>query len=309
MNPDSPSPVQSRFVPRTRPNFFLLGAPKCGTTAMASYLEAHPQVLLSKPKEAKFFHTDFEPSHRLVHDEVEYLACFGENPELVPAVGEATVWYLYSQVAVNNILRFNPQARFLVMVRHPVELCHSLHAQLLFGGDEDVKDFEAAWRLQPVRAVGHAVPRFCRDPKSLQYGAIARLGEQLERLYAQVPKQRVHVTVFDDFTRDPERAYHEVLEFLGLEARTLIDPPVVNASRRVTLGPLASTLRFLGYLKRRIGIRRSFGIWRLATPLFSRSRSRPPLSPDFRRELVEFFRDDVDHLAGLLGRDLTKWKS
>lgn len=291
------------------PDFFLIGAPRCGTTALAGYLAGHPDVLFSEPKEAKYFHTDFAREHRLVDDPNGYLAMFG-GPERMARyrrVGEGTVWYLYSEEAVRNILEVSPEARFLVMVRNPVDLAHSLHAHHVYGGDEDVTDFEAAWRLQDARRRGERLPTFHRDAKALLYGEVAATGWQLERLFDLVPRERVWIGVFDDFRRDPGAEYRATLEFLGLEDDGRDEFPVVNASRRIHRPFLTGLLRRAAALKRSLGVYRSFGVWRQASRHLSRPTKRSPVRPELHRELIDHFRPDVEKLSQLLGRDLSHW--
>jgi len=294
-----------------RPNFFLLGAPKSGTTALAEYLASHPAVLFSQPKEAKYFHTDFHPSHRLATSLEGYLRMFGGRREMArhQAVGEGTVWYLYSDAAVPNILRLVPDARFLVLLRNPPDLVHSLHAQLLYGGDENVESFAAAWRLQERRRRGEAIPPFCREPKVLQYGAVGSLGFQMARLFSHVPPERVLPLLFDDLCADPRREYRRALDFLHLGDDGRRDFPIVNPNRVVHRPRTATVVRVGAAVKRGLGLRRSLGVWRRLSPLLSRRQRRDPLPPDLRHDLEEHFREDVDRLATLLERDLSAWRS
>lgn len=292
---------------KTKPNFFLIGAPKSGTTALSQYLAEHPEVLFSQPKEAKYFHSDFSDEHRLVHTRNQYLHLFGPQLDAYPAVGEGTVWYLYSQEAVPNILDFNPDALFLVMLRNPIDLVYSLHSQLVYGGDEDVEDFEAAWNLQERRRAGEAIPRFCRDPKSLLYGDIGKLGAQMECLLRKVSREQVLVLLFDDFRREPETTYTETLSFLGLASDHRDHFPVVNANKRVTRRTPARILHFGAKLKRKLGIHRSLGLWKAFSPLFTRRARRKALPLSQRTELASFFREDVRKLSRLINRDLAHW--
>jgi hypothetical protein len=276
---------------------------------MAHYLAGHPEILFSEPKELRFFHTDFHRHHRLVHDVDEYLACFGapRRRARFPWLAEGTVWYLYSREAVPNILRFNPEARFLVMLRDPVHLARSLHAQLLYGGDEDEPSFAAAWELQAARRRGQRIPPTCREPRVLQYEAVASLGEQLERLYGLVPRERVHVMLHDDLKGDPRATYLGTLGFLGIADDGRRAFPRINESRTVHRRKLASVLYRAGTLKRRLGIYGSFGIWRALSPIVSRRRRYAPMPEELQARLRDTFRPDVERLSHLVGRDLTGW--
>ncbi|MEC9341081.1 MAG: sulfotransferase [Pseudomonadota bacterium] len=171
------------------PNFFIVGAPKCGTTSLAGWLAQHPNILMSSAKEPHYYNTDFGNRH--THSPAEYSRFFKHPPAVCDAVGEASVWYLYSHAAVPNILVDVPAAKFIVMLRNPVEMAPSLHEQQLVNGTEDVADFAAAWRLQTEREAGRSIPRLCEEPKLLLYGPACRLGEQLQRLYCVAGQEQV----------------------------------------------------------------------------------------------------------------------
>ena len=42
----------------TIPDFFLLGAPKCGTSAPYEYFREHPPIFMPRLKEPHYFSTD-----------------------------------------------------------------------------------------------------------------------------------------------------------------------------------------------------------------------------------------------------------
>lgn len=147
-----------------KPNFFIIGAPKCGTTAMARYLGEHPDVFFSSPKEIHYFNTDFLNKRKKITEKV-YLEKFFKGSENFKAVGEGSVWYLYSEEAVPNILKFNPKARFIVMVRNPISMFHSRFHQSLINSWENVKTPMEAWNLQWERKKSKSIPPFCRDKK------------------------------------------------------------------------------------------------------------------------------------------------
>ena len=122
------------------PDFFIVGAPKCGTTAMYEWLQAHPDVFVPV-KEIHYFGRD------LAHRRPEVSAA--RYAELYEGVGEriagdVAVWYLLSESAAEEIHALNPDARIIIMLRRPAEMLHSLHSQLVYSGDEDIEDFEEA---------------------------------------------------------------------------------------------------------------------------------------------------------------------
>ena len=297
-------------------SFFLVGAPRCGTTSLASALAQHPQVCFSQPKEPHFFSSVSEDD-ALARMEVDYIKSFFP-PDLLSRemLGEASPSYLYSLQAIRIIDRIFPGARFLVIVRNPLEMIPSYHARLLYTLDEDVTDFETAWRLQTQRANGRFIPLRCRDPRMLQYAEVARVGARLADLMGLVGRARVKTIVFDDFKRTPVAAYRDVLDFLGLEddaraelgrmnrtkayrsrliQRLLMRPPAVAQSLLVPKTGRPSHLNVAGQLRKRL---RRANVVRRHWPAISRS---------LRQELAHCFPDDVELLGRLLDRDLTPW--
>ena len=298
-----------------RPNFFIVGAPKCGTTALHTYLGAHPNIFLCEPKEPNYFSTDF-PTHRYVTEEQDYLRLFANAGKHERMIGEASAWYLYSKEALTNIQRLNPDARIVVMLRNPIEMFPSLHRMLLLNFAEEEANVEKAWNLQESRRIGNSIPkgrnkRF--DPKTLLYADVCKMGAQVERLYKIFPRQQVHVVLFDDFVGDTKSCYEDVISFLQVPSdnRSSFEP--VNVRRDFKSRQLAWAFwKFVeigGTFKRRLGIVKAFNVLDSLNQLNQEAESRPMLAPKFRERLVTEFRTDIDQLSILIGRDLSQlWR-
>ncbi|WP_050756119.1 sulfotransferase family protein [Nitrococcus mobilis] len=302
---------------RTLPTFFIVGAPRCGTTAMSRYLSKHPKICFARPKEPHFFTSPLATSDtlNLQRDYIErfYGHCSHENRIL----GEGSVSYLYSKDALEHILRINPNARFIVMLRSPVAMLQSYHARLLYILQEDVGDFRQAWQLQSLRAQGRRVPPTCSDPRHLQYTEIGRLGSYLEQIFSLAGRQRCHVIVFDDFISDPSTTYRGVLSFIGAkdDGRSVFSP--VRSNRRYRS-------RWLQRLVKRPPTLFVGGVHPHA-PKSERKRSllkraqkrlqnwntinepRAKLDSRMHRELAQTFRGEIMKLSELLERDLSHW--
>ena len=290
-----------------RPDFFILGAPKAGTTTLANWLSEHSQIFVSPLKEPQFFNWDF--CHRSTRSFREYEALFEAATVDHVAVGEASTRYLYSRTAVPAILRYAENPRFIVMLRDPVELAYSLHDQTVFDGEETERDFENAWDLQQVRIYGDQVPRFCADPQLLMYGPLCRLGEQLERLLTLVPRESVLLINLEHVRAAPLREYRRVLDFLGVsyDGRTIF--PLANPAKERRFPGLWRTvqagnraLRALGVPPVRIGATRLLYRWD------KKPRARQPLGDGMRARLRAYFADDVARIEGISGWDLSHWK-
>jgi len=292
------------------PNFFIIGAPKCGTTSMAGWLAEHPRVFMSPWKEPRYFDRDLRTRMRI--GAREYASLFRGATEEHRAVGEATVWYLFSSQAVPNIERELTGSRYVVMLRNPVDMASSLHEQMTLHQVEHIPDFSDAWEHSPLRRAGQGVRRWVIEPRLLDYQHVCLLGEQLERLFAVVPAERVLVLLLDDIKEDPRREYVRVLEFLGLPVDERVSFPARNPAKRVRWHGLQLGIVF-GMKAERV-IRGKLGL----PPVHSRllrglndlnktPRQRPPMQPSVRERLTEYCAEDIRRLERLLGRDLSGW--
>jgi len=277
------------------PNFFIVGAPKCGTTSLARWLAEHPRVYLSPVKEPHYFSTDL--ANRSVKTRRQYERLFRNATAEHRAVGEASTWYLYSNDAIPNIERACPNARYIVMTRDPVEMAHSLHHHNLRVLHEDRASFEEAWALQEERAAGRAIPKSCAEPAFLQYKAACSLGSLLERLNSRVDRARLLHIQLSRLEADPAGEYRRVQEFLGIpdEARTSF--PAANEARGHRSVPVQKLLRLGGRARIALGITRGLGLGRLN----ERAQGKSMLSDAFRAELVQAFADERRRLAELTG--------
>lgn len=297
--------LESNCFTSIKPNFFILGAPKCGTTSLAEWLGGHPSIFVCNPKEPKFFNTDWTLPNR-PHSVAEYEQLFIEAKEY-SAIGEATTGYLSSQVAVSKILNYNPGAKFLVCLRDPIEMLASLHAQRLKEGVETEDDLFVAWEKQSSRVIGKQIPATCTDQKTLLYGPICSLGEQVERLLRQVNRDQVCFVLLEDLKRNPLNEYQRILKFLSLkdDGRTIF--PVKNVGQLPRILWVAQSSRALGRLKKRLGIYQNFGIQRWFNSQNEVPRNKNNISPEFHAVLIDYFKDDVMKLSEFLEKDLSHW--
>ncbi len=307
-----------------KPNFFILGGPKCGTTSLFEYVSTHPRIFMCAQKELNYFSDDVlvEPNHL---PEKYYLQMFKAATPDHLVVGEASIFYLYSPLAVKRLLEFNPQSRMIAMVRNPVDMAYSYHSQMLWNTIEDVEDFPEAWRLQAERRAHRHLPKKYRhdDPQLgfLQYADICSLGTQVERLLKTAPHEQVKIILFENFIGDTQRVYEEVLSFLGVPSDGKTSFPRINENKtfknsgvrilksRVTYLP--HSIRSAADTVKRITGVRDFGILRTINRVVNSQYTlvkRPELDHAFRHELREYFRPQIELLEKILDRDLSHWQ-
>lgn len=296
------------------PNVFIVGAPKCGTTALSEYLRKNPKVFMSFPKEPCFFCSDMI-SRVGYHNFEDYRAIFADADESHQAVVEASVHYLRSKVAIPSIVDKYPDAKFIVMVREPLAFLRSWHNQLLFSLSENEKDFAAAWRMQEDRRQGRNLVPGRRDSYILDYEEAARFGGQIQRMLKHVDCGKVLFLKFEDFIKDLRGNYLKVLDFLGVDDDGQTDFLRHNTAHqnksRLVSQLLRSTYRGLSGinpLKRENSIRRaakqSIG-WLVEK---NKTYYSPPAVPDrLATEIRELLRDDILLLAALSDLDVSDY--
>lgn len=280
---------------------------------MASYLAEHPEILFSEPKETNFFNFDHQ-EQRLFKDLADYQQAAFPQADRYALRGDGSVWYLFSKVALDEILKVQPEAKIVVMLRNPVELVYALHSTFLLGLLEDQEDFETAWAWQADRAQGRKVPKHCPEPKFLQYGSVGKLGEQLEPVLQKVDPERLHLIWYDDFKSDTQREYQKLLRFLGApdDGRTeFIARNTAARTKNSSLSRLLTHLaqnRSLNRLKRALGFKMGKSIIANLKEKNRERTPRKPLSEGMRKQLQDYFLADIEKLEKLSGRDLSAWK-
>jgi hypothetical protein len=293
-----------------RPDLFVVGAFKAGTTAMYEYLRAHPQIFMSVPKEPMYFGQDLSARYRRM-TEAEYLALFRQAADTQRA-GEASPWYLYSRSAPTEIREFAPNAHAIVLLRNPVDVMYAQHSQLVFNRREDIADFAAALAAEPDRRAGRRIPQDALRPEALYYRESVRFADQLRHWFEAFGRDRMHIIVFDDLVADPRGVYRNTLAFLGVDTTYEVDLSVYNPNRQARSG-LVQRLIFAPPrpLRSLFGKLRSLPVMhRMRDRMVnanSRQAKRAEMDPDLRRQLTAEFEPQVADLGALIGRDLSAW--
>jgi hypothetical protein len=301
-----------------RPDLFIVGAPKSGTTSLYDYLDGHPEIYMSPVKEPIYFAPDMQAGfkHRFTYgvDETAYLDLYADARD-EKHLGEASTRYLASHQAPNLIHEFEPSSRIVAILRNPVEMIYALHNERVSHGAEDVVDFESALALDDERRAGRKLPHGSNAMGAV-YRDNARFGEQVQRWVDTFGRDRVLVIIFDDFAAETPGQFRRVLEFLEVDPNYQpAEFAVSNASHKSRGGVVRrlfeSRLARWGRRKALPAVVGENNAARMArrvrhSRLNRRPNPRPPMRPELVRELQDEFMGDVAHLGRLTGRDLTK---
>jgi hypothetical protein len=294
-----------------RPDFFIVGAFKAGTTSLYEYLRQHPQVFMPFHKEPMYFGQDLDPRYRRMTED-EYLRLFADaRPD--QRVGEASPWYLYSASAAAEIKAFAPDAQIIVMLRNPVDVMYAQHSQLLFNQREYLADFGEALAAEEDRRAGRRIPVGALRREALFYRHSVRFAEQLQRYLDVFGRDRIHVIVHEDLRDDTAGVVRSTFEFLDVDPDVSVDLDVRNPSRRARSGALQRLIfRPPGLVRRAVPLLRRFPlVHRLRDAAVSANsvpEARREMDPELRHRLTVELAPEIEALSRLLDRDLSDWR-
>jgi len=293
-----------------KPDFFIVGAPKCGTTAMYDYLKQHPEIFMPRIKELNFWGQDLTFRFGRIKKD-EYLSLFREVRN-EKRVGEVCIWSLYSTSAPFEIKDFSPSAKIIIMLRNPIEMIYALHSQFLYDGHEDIEKFKDALEAEEDRKRRLRIPNGCQVVEGLFYREVPKFSVQVRRYFDVFGRDNVHIIIFDDFKANTPRVYKNTLRFLGVDDSFKPEFKVINPNKVVRSKALREFIHDPSPMARKMGkylipkpLRQQIikGLQRINT----KHVPRPPMDPELRRQLQEEFKPEVEKLSELLGRDLTYW--
>ena len=290
-----------------KPNFFILGAPKCGTSSLVTWLSEHPNIFISPIKEPNFFNIDL-PNPSRPRNLKEYEKLFDNvNSEHI-AIGEASTSYMRSTAAIKEILTYSPDAKFIVCLRNPIEMAPSLHSQRLNDGIETEPSFKKAWELQKEREQGKNIPLLCHDVGLLMYGKTCLIGDQLEYILNRIDRQSIHIMLLEDVNTSPKSEYQAVLDFLEVpyDGRSSFERQNIRMYPKYYW--VSKLHRILFRIKHALGIRTTTGIGKLLREWNNTASNQVDIAVE-RKELVNYFETDINKLSLLLDKDLTHWLS
>lgn len=285
-----------------KPDFFVVGAPRAGTSSLYYYLVQHPDVYMTYPKEPNFFYNRKSPGSPVLEEKRldEYLRLFEGIPEHKQA-GEASTSYLWSENAALEIKRFQPEAKIIIMLRDPVERAYSHYWHTMrYGGKFDT--FEQALDNEPERIRQGMWHGFYYVDNGRYAGQVARYLDVFGR-------DSVKVYLFEDLFRDARGVCRDVFEFLGVDP----DAPV-ETGKIYNRGGAPRNRLFARLIKSRIkrpirkmlpeALRQNLIEWIKD----ANNDPIPEMDPKTRTRLKEIFREDTLHLEEMIGRDLSHWR-
>jgi hypothetical protein len=293
----------------TKPNFFIVGAQKAGTTSLYYYLRQHPQIFMpERIKEPCYFRGDpqsFEPGPPEPEKEAFYYDLF-KDAKGYKTIGEASVDYLYySRKSSLNIKQYDPQAKIIIVLRNPVDRAYSNYIWALKEGKESVWNFRKALDLEQERKEQGVGPVWHYKSKGFY---AAQVSDYLEAFGAD----QVKIFLFDDLKKDNAgicRALFEFLEVDPFKPDTSTHHNVAGVARIPALQRLLNRpkgLMKMGYLLP-ARLRKNL---RAAVKSLNTNTDRaqwPQMEREDAAYLLDLYRSDILELQEIIGMDLMPW--
>jgi hypothetical protein len=297
------------------PSFYLLGAEKAGTTSLYHYLRQHPDVFLPEEKEPGFFSLYWdiavEPAktvERTWGSSVDLdrfdgfedaLAVYRSLYQGAPADaerGDCTASYLWHPRTPERIETLTPEARFLVLVRDPVERAFSHYLMVRRAGAEERAFLDALERDLEREGTEEAPHRYLLS---------GRYTEQIERYTDRFGSENVHVVFTERMAKSTDAVLHDVARFLGLPTRPIdrMDTGERHNPYREPANALADWLRTNDTIKSLAQALLPKSVRDvLGNEVLMQAEDKPTMSDEARASLEDHYAEEPDRLEALVGK-------
>jgi len=297
-----------------KPNFFIVGAAKSGTTSMHFYLKQHPEIFMTEQKETNYFvfkgkrvefkgpEDDKYINKYSITQLDEYLKLF-EGVKNEKIIGESSPSYLYyAKIAAKNIKEFNPNAKILIVLRNPMERAFSAYQHLV----RDKREF-----LGFYEALKEEEKRKQKKWEFIWHYKRAGLYADSVKIYKEnFPSENVFIVIFEEFIKNPLKILKKILNFLDVRDDFVPYFSYIHNVSRVEKDFLYNTVnteKFIFFKNIiRLFIPRKYRLL-IKYKINLMAKEKIKIDERSKEYLKEFFREDVLKLSNLLNKDLTFW--
>jgi hypothetical protein len=292
------------------PDFFILGAAKCGTSSLHAWLDQHSHILMSDPKEPFFFEAQYSKGLDF-YWKMYYRHWNGEK-----IVGDARHRNLYFSYIPERIHRVNPNAKFIVLMRNPIERALSHYWTFFCHKDEkltfknaimaDYERIQKGLNISVPDEIRQYEEDFCHLGFYRTYLDTGYYAEQIECYLQYFSMDSFKIFLFEDLVKDPNAVVWECCEFLGLDTKECddFDYWLQNEAKPLKLKLNHNFLKHLKHLSTNFLYNhagKELG-YRLAN-----IRKKPQIDPELRKWLAEHFRLHNKKLEEMTGQNLGHW--
>jgi len=296
-------------IPR-KPDCFVVGAPKCGTTSLYYYFSQHSEIFLL-PKELHFFCNDLHFSNPQCSEERYKLELQKATNQSL--IADVETYNLCSKNAAQNIYQMNPDAKIIIMLRNPVRFLQSLHAQHRVNGSQPIVELAQAYDQGGINSLAH---HHTSALELYNYQEMANFLPQVKRYYDHFPKRNIKVLLLENIQADTRSELNEVWRFLKLEAPQSLDLATQNKRKTISNYKLYSWIKSGKGLGKKIGkavfrnsSKRKAFKEKLLSRFLQETNRKEAIEPQLYSRIFDEYEQDFDTLAKITGVDFSPWYS
>jgi len=299
-----------------KPNLFIVGHPRSGTSSLHHYLKQHPDIFMTAIKEPNYFARDFRIESDHFHNKKLYFPYRTENQYLKlykkwtneKIAGEASATNLCSRVSAQEINRFNPASKIIMMFREPVEFLHSFHSAAKFALGEHLKDFKTALSAEKDRRDGRGLSKRVITPAWLFYSEFIKYTEQIQRFRSYFDQTQIKIIIFNDFKINTSGVYKEILGFLSVDPNFSPDFDIVNPNKQLRWPLFKKFTLDSPYFRKTLRLLFSDDTYAGLKDFYKNKmvkyEPRQALDEEFKLELMNKCKPEVEKLSDFLKKDL-----
>ena len=287
-----------------KPDFFIVGQTRSGTTTLVYQLNQHPEVFVVHSGLGEI--PQFFGFHPTIKTEEEYLKIF-QGVKNEKMMGEKGTDNLMAPNAARSIHHYYPNAKIIMNLRNPIDMMLSLHNLMVNASTkEPIIDFEKALNAEKRRIFEELKNPGTYDP-NVFYRKNAKYVDQVKKYVDLFGLENIHIRIFDDFIRDPIGSFQETCRFLEVDG-TFVPSAEHHNKRRVNrsmrLQHFVINMRgakIHKILRKIPGIQSGYNI--INRPFAPKDKINDELKNRLKRELMP----EIESLSKLIKKDLTFW--
>ena len=298
------------------PNFLILGAAKAGTTSLYRYLKQHPQIYMSPIKEPKFFAVEGVElksftgpndwraikSNGFINHIDAYQELFQEVSNEI-AIGEASPWYLHSEKAPRRIKHYIPKAKLIAILRNPIDRAYSNFLHISRYNNEEFTDFSQALLAEDERIGKNWQPHW-------QYKRTGFYYLHLKQYFNLFDRSQIKICLYEQFSANPIAVLQDIFQFLNVD-----DTFIPDVSKKARIAKRVPKNRVIDvFLNQSNPIKSILKILiptilrqRLANNLREKNLTKPTISLELRKQLIQEYTEDILKLEELIQQDVSYW--
>jgi len=276
------------------PNFFIVGAPRSGTTSLYAYLSQITEIYMSPVKEPEFFSPNCSTNNGLIPivNKKDYLVLFKKVKD-EHAIGEASTCYLEDPDSAKLIHKEVSDARIIILIRDPLDRAYS-HYLIQLRNNIEKKSFH--------ESIINILKKY--DPLTSNHYLHAGLySEQILRYINTFGKKNVKIIIFEEFIQNESNTVREVLSFLGINYEFNFDSDTHNTFN-LPKGKLANKVLHSKTIKKIVGKIIPTDSRQLLKEKLLLQTKKPLMKEEDKKILKNFYKDDVKKLKNILEREL-----